>query len=71
MATDHNEPITTLPEKHAIDETTLHVTSIFTKKGEHAVLDHDADADEQVLVALGYKQEFKRLVFHPCLIMLS
>lgn len=47
---------------HTIDETQLHVTSVFTKAGEHAVLDHEADADEQILVALGYKQEFKRFV---------
>jgi hypothetical protein len=26
------------------------------------VVDHDVDADEEVLVALGYKQEFKRFV---------
>jgi hypothetical protein len=36
------------------------VTSIFSKIGGHAVLDHDADSDEETLVALGYKQEFKR-----------
>lgn len=46
--------------KHTIDESTLHVTSIFQKTGEHAVIDHDADTDEEILVALGYKQEFKR-----------
>lgn len=46
--------------KHTIDESALKVTSIFTKTGDHAVLDHTADADEEVLVALGYKQEFKR-----------
>lgn len=54
MATDQNG------RKYTVDETALHVTSVFTKKGEHAVLDHTADADEEVLVALGYKQEFKR-----------
>ncbi|KAE9371918.1 amino acid transporter-like protein [Stipitochalara longipes BDJ] len=46
--------------RYTVDETALHVTSVFNKKGEHAVLDHTADADEEVLVALGYKQEFKR-----------
>ncbi|KAG0651842.1 putative amino-acid permease [Hyphodiscus hymeniophilus] len=50
------------PQKHIIDEATLHVTSIFQKTGEHAVTDHTADADEEVLGALGYKQEFKRSV---------
>ena len=43
-----------------VDEKNLGVTSVFTKRGEHAVLDHTADRDEEVLVALGYKQEFKR-----------
>jgi hypothetical protein len=61
MATDQNIP------KYTVDETRLHVTSIFTKTGEHAVIDHHADADEEVLVALGYKQEFKRSVSHFCL----
>lgn len=65
MATDHNAP------KYAIDETTAHVTSVFQKTGEHAVLDHSADADEKVLVALGYKQEFKRSVAHNCFYRLS
>lgn len=46
--------------RYTVDESALHVTSVFTKKGEHAVIDHTADADEEVLVALGYKQEFKR-----------
>ena len=64
MATDQNTPVGAPSGKYAIDETALHVTSIFTKKGEHAVLDHTADADEKVLVALGYKQEFKRSVAH-------
>ena len=44
-----------------VDEARLKVTSVFTKTGGHAVIDHIADADEEVLVALGYKQEFKRL----------
>lgn len=43
-----------------MDERTLGVTSIFSKIGGHAVLDHEADSDEETLVALGYKQEFKR-----------
>jgi hypothetical protein len=45
-----------------VDEARLRVTSVFTKTGDHAVVDHDVDADEEVLVALGYKQEFKRFV---------
>lgn len=49
-----------LEEKHTVDEGALRVTSVFQKTGDHAVIDHVADADEQVLVALGYKQEFKR-----------
>ena len=43
-----------------VDETKLRVTSVFTKTGDHAVIDHVADLDEETLVALGYKQEFKR-----------
>jgi hypothetical protein len=62
MATERN--MSTASGKHAVDATQLHVTSVFTKKGEHAVLDHTADADEEVLVALGYKQEFKRSVLN-------
>lgn len=46
--------------RYTVDERQLHVTSVFTKKGEHAVIDHATNADEEVLVALGYKQEFKR-----------
>jgi hypothetical protein len=56
--------------KHTVDEGKLHVTSIFQKTGDHAIIDHEADMDEQVLVALGYKQEMKRclsktLLSHP------
>jgi hypothetical protein len=50
--------------KHTVDESEMHVTSIFTKTGEHAVIDHNTDADEEVLVALGYKQEFRRSARH-------
>jgi hypothetical protein len=48
-----------------VDEARLRVTSIFTKTGDHAVVDHAVDSDEEVLVALGYKQEFKRCVNPP------
>ena len=50
--------------RHTVNEHSLNVTSVFTKRGEHAVIDHAADADEEVLVALGYKQEFKRYSFY-------
>lgn len=46
--------------ERAVDERAMHVTSVFQKTGDHAVLDHEADSDEEVLLALGYKQEFKR-----------
>ncbi|KAK0867263.1 hypothetical protein LTR87_014670 [Friedmanniomyces endolithicus] len=46
--------------RHTVDESALGVTSIFQKNNDHAVVDHDMDADEEVLVSLGYKQEFKR-----------
>lgn len=62
MATDQTKSTAAVSGRNIVDETTLHVTSIFAKTGEHAVLDHTADADEEVLVALGYKQEFKRSV---------
>lgn len=48
-----------------VDEARLKVTSIFSKTGGHAVVDHVVDADEEILVALGYKQEFKRSVPSP------
>lgn len=54
--------------RRTVDESKLHVTSVFQQTHEHAVVDHDMDADEQVLVALGYKQEFKR-EFHHLIIM--
>lgn len=46
--------------RHTIDEGQLCVTSVFRNTGDHAIVDHVTDADEEVLVALGYKQEFKR-----------
>ncbi|KAK0258723.1 hypothetical protein B0A54_15314 [Friedmanniomyces endolithicus] len=46
--------------RHTVDESALGVTSIFQKNNDHAVVDHDMDADEEILVSLGYKQEFKR-----------
>ncbi|RFU35424.1 hypothetical protein B7463_g894, partial [Scytalidium lignicola] len=60
MAANQNVSVIAARGKYTIDEKELQVTSIFANKGEHAVLDHAADADEEVLVALGYKQEFKR-----------
>ncbi|RAL59695.1 hypothetical protein DID88_000328 [Monilinia fructigena] len=50
-----------LKNEYAVNESALHVTSIFPEKtGDHAVIGHEADADEGILVSLGYKQEFKR-----------
>lgn len=46
--------------KRVIDEQEVHVTSVFQRTGDHAIADHDLDRDEEVLLALGYKQEFKR-----------
>lgn len=46
----------------AIDEKDVRVTSVLTKRNEHAVLEDNADRDEATLGALGYKQEFKRQV---------
>lgn len=49
--------------RQTVDEGVLGVTSVFQQIHEHAIVDHDLDADEKVLVALGYKQEFKREIF--------
>jgi hypothetical protein len=62
MADQRNASVTS-GRRMTVDETKLQVTSVLAKRGEHAVLDHAADADEEILVALGYKQEFKRLVY--------
>ena len=35
------------------------VTSVFAR-GDAPVVDHKLDADEEILVALGYRQDFKR-----------
>ncbi|KIW26599.1 uncharacterized protein PV07_06418 [Cladophialophora immunda] len=43
-----------------IDENAVGVTSVFAKRGAHAVLEEGANQDEVTLGALGYKQEFKR-----------
>ncbi|KIX10673.1 uncharacterized protein Z518_01757 [Rhinocladiella mackenziei CBS 650.93] len=54
MATTRKGSIT------VVDENTVGVTSVFTKRGDHAVLQEGATKDEVTLGALGYKQEFKR-----------
>lgn len=43
-----------------VNEEDVHVTSVLTKRHEHAVLDQNATVDDATLGALGYKQEFKR-----------
>jgi len=61
MAENRNTSVVSASgRRHEVDESQLHVTSVFAKTGEHAILDHEADEDEQILVSLGYKQEFKR-----------
>jgi hypothetical protein len=35
------------------------VTTVFSR-GEAAIVDHKVDADEEILIALGYRQDFKR-----------
>ena len=45
---------------HAVDPNALHVTSVFERDNELAIIDEDATLDEKVLLALSYKQEFKR-----------
>lgn len=44
----------------AIKEEDVHVTSVLTKRNEHAILEANANIDDATLGALGYKQEFKR-----------
>ena len=58
MATARKESI------RVIDESTVGVTSVFARRGDHAVLEEGATKDEQNLGALGYKQEFKRCAGH-------
>lgn len=49
------------PHTGEVDVEHVHVTSVLTSKHLHPVVtDHDMDSDEEALVALGYKQEFKR-----------
>lgn len=43
-----------------VNEEDVHVTSVLTKRHEHAVVQDTANLDEATLGALGYKQEFKR-----------
>ncbi|EXJ80126.1 hypothetical protein A1O1_08268 [Capronia coronata CBS 617.96] len=43
-----------------VDESTVGVTSVLARRGEHAILQEGVSKDELTLGALGYKQEFKR-----------
>jgi hypothetical protein len=43
-----------------VDERDVKVTSVLSAKHDHALVDENATLDEKVLVALGYRQEFKR-----------
>ena len=47
------------PKYSASEETRRHVTSVIPE-GEGIFVDHQMSADEAALVALGYKQEFRR-----------
>ncbi|THV50991.1 hypothetical protein BGAL_0128g00210 [Botrytis galanthina] len=49
-----------LKSRNTVDENALHVTSVFQNTGDHAVIDRQVNTDEEILVSLGYKQEFKR-----------
>ncbi len=44
----------------AVNERDVKVTSVLSAQHEQAFADENADLDERTLVALGYKQEFKR-----------
>ena len=57
-----------MAERHkgsVVDEAAVHVTTVFSELGEHAVLDENATLDDKALAALGYKQEFKRYAHTP------
>lgn len=56
MATPRQGSITVVSEDKPA------VTSVFASRGDNVVLEEGATIDEQTLGALGYKQEFKRLV---------
>lgn len=61
MASHRNASVVSEGGTHRqVHEERMGVTSVFTKRGEHAVVDHEVDADEEILIALGYRQEFKR-----------
>jgi hypothetical protein len=47
------------PSSFQIDVSNEPVTTVFMA-GDTAVLDHQPDADEEILIALGYRQDFKR-----------
>ena len=51
-----------------VDEDAVHVTSVFDKSHEHAVVLKDATMDEMTLGALGYKQGMSLLDWrcHRC-----
>ncbi|KAG7881636.1 hypothetical protein KL905_000878 [Ogataea polymorpha] len=38
----------------------MHVTSVLSNRSQKILVDHPVDKDEAVILALGYKQEFKR-----------
>jgi hypothetical protein len=46
-------------EYRASEDIRAHVTSVIPRR-ESVFVDHEMSADEATLVALGYKQEFKR-----------
>ncbi|KAH3668297.1 hypothetical protein OGAPHI_002051 [Ogataea philodendri] len=51
-------PIRPIATVLSVDQ--IPVTSVLSNKSQRIVVDHDVDSDEAVILALGYKQEFKR-----------
>ena len=47
--------------KGTVDESTLRVTSLFQRTSGHSVIDHIADSDEEVLVALDTSRNSRAL----------
>lgn len=49
-----------LPVRLVVDVDAVPVQLVLSHTGRKIVVDHEVDADEAVILALGYKQEFKR-----------
>lgn len=55
-----NSPVTVLPVRSIINVDDMNIASILSNQDIVINLDHEIDSDEALILALGYKQEFKR-----------